>query len=39
MVHHFPYSDGPSFSLYKLLQNVENMQFFFQELHSHIDKN
>ena len=35
----FPYSDGPSFSLYKLLQNVENMQFFFQELHSHIDKN
>ena len=40
----FPYIDGPSFSPYKPLQNVDfskvsNMQFFFQELYSHIDKN
>ena len=40
----FPYICGPSFSLYKPLQNVDfskvcNMQFFFQELYSHIDKN
>ena len=39
----FPYIDGPSFFPYKPLQNVDfskvgNMQFF-QELHSHIDKN
>ena len=39
----FPYIDGPSFSPYKPLQNVDfskvgNMQFF-QELYSHIDKN
>ena len=39
-----PYIDGPSFSPYKPLQNVNfskvcNMQFFFQELYSHIDKN
>ena len=39
----FPYIDGPSFSPYKPLQNVDfskvgNMQFFFQELYSHIDK-
>ena len=36
--------DRPSFSPYKPLQNVDfskvgNMQFFFQELYSHIDKN
>ena len=36
--------DGPSFSPYKPLQNVDfskvgNMQFFFQELYSHINKN
>ena len=41
---HFPYIDGPSFSPYKPLQNVDfskvdSMQFFFQELYSHIDKN
>ena len=40
----FPYIDGPSFSPYKPLQNVDfskvgNMQFFFQELYSHINKN
>ena len=40
----FPYIDSPSFSLYKPLQNVGfskvgNMQFFFQELYSQIDKN
>ena len=40
----FPCIDGPSFSWYQLLQNVDfskvgNMQFFFQELYSHIDKN
>ena len=40
----FPYINGPSFSPYKPLQNVDfskvgNMQFFFQELYSHIDKN
>ena len=40
----FLYIDGPSFSPYKPLQNVDfskvgNMQFFFQELYSHIDKN
>ena len=40
----FPHIDGPSFSLYKPLQNVDfskvgNMQFFFQELYSHMDKN
>ena len=40
----FSYIDGPSFSQYKPLQNIHfwnvgNMQFFFQELHSHIDKN
>ena len=39
----FRYIDGPSFSPYKPLQNVDlskvgNMQFF-QELYSHIDKN
>ena len=39
----FPYIDGPSFSPYIPLQNVDfsevgNMQFF-QELYSHIDKN
>ena len=38
------YIDGPSFSPYKPLQNADfskvgNMQFFFQELYSHIDKN
>ena len=41
---HFPYIDGPSFSPYKPLQNVNfskvgNMQSFFQELYSHFDKN
>ena len=35
----FPHIDGPSFSPYKPLQNVGNMQFFFQELCSHRDKN
>ena len=40
----FPYIDGPSFSPYKPLQNVDfskvgSMQFFFQELYSDIDKN
>ena len=40
----FPYIDGPSFSPYKPLQYVDfskvgNMQFFFQELYSHIEKN
>ena len=40
----FPYIDSPSFSPYKPLQNVDfskvgNMQFFFQELYSYIDKN
>ena len=40
----FPYVDGPSFSPYKPLQNVDcskvgNMQVFFLELYSHIDKN
>ena len=40
----FSYIDGPSFSPYKPLQNVDfskvgNMQFFFQELYSHINKN
>ena len=40
----FPYIDGPSFSPYKPPQNVDvskvgNMQFLFQELYSHIDKN
>ena len=39
----FPYIDGPSFSPYKPLQNVDfskvsNKQFF-QELYSHNDKN
>ena len=39
----FPYIDGPSFSPYKPLQNVDfskvgNMQLF-QELYSHINKN
>ena len=39
-----PCIDSPSFSPYKPLQNVDfskvgNMQFFFQELYSHIDKN
>ena len=40
----FPCICGPSFSPYKPLQNVDfskvgNMQFFFLELYSHIDKN
>ena len=40
----FPCIDGPSFSPYKPLQNIDfskvgNMQFFSQELYSHIDKN
>ena len=40
----FPYIGGPSFSPYRPLQNIDfskvgNMQFFFQELYSHIDKN
>ena len=40
----FSYIDGPSFSPYKPLQEVDfakvgNMQFFFQELYSNIDKN
>ena len=40
----FPCIDGPTFSPYKHLQSVDfskvcNMQFFFQELYSHIDKN
>ena len=40
----FLYIDGPSFSPYKPLQNVDfskvgNMQFLFQELYSHINKN
>ena len=40
----FPYIDGPSFSPYKPLQNVDfskvdKMQFSFQELYSRIDKN
>ena len=40
----FPHIDSPSFSPYKSLQNVDfanvgNMQLFFQELYSHIDKN
>ena len=40
----FPHTDGPSFFPYKPLQNVHfwkvgNMQFFFQELYSHIDNN
>ena len=44
--HRFPYIDGPSFSLYKPLQNVDfskvgNMQFFSGIVltYSHIDKN
>ena len=42
--HRFPYIDGPSFSPHKPLQSVRfgkvgNMQFFFQELYSYIDKN
>ena len=42
--HRFPNIDSPSFSPYKPLQNVDfsklgNMQFCFQELSSHIDKN
>ena len=40
----FPNIYGPSFPSYKSLQNVDfskigNMQFFFQQLYSHIDKN
>ena len=42
--HRFPYIDTPSFSPYKPLYNVDfskvgNMQFFFQELYSHINRN
>ena len=40
----FPYIDGPSFSPYKPLKDVDfskvgNIQFFFQELYSHTAKN
>ena len=40
----FPYIDGPSFSPYKPLQNVDFSKrsvtsSFLQELYSHIDKN
>ena len=39
----FPYIDGPSFSPYKPLQNVDFQRSvtysFFQELYSHINKN
>ena len=40
----FPHIDGPSFSPYRPLDDVNfwkvgNMQVFFQELYSHIDEN
>ena len=36
----FPYIDGPSFSLYKPLQNVDVSKVGnLNELYSHIDKN